>query len=219
MSAISAVSPQMGSISPSRVRISGFAGVVEEERVMAISKGKRFEIFKRDGFTCQYCGRRPPDVVLEVDHIDPRCSGGTDQEINLITSCWDCNRGKGGKSLGQVRPRPDADLEYLKTQQELAEATRYIETSKTLSAARSRITEHLESVWCEVVTDRYSPTPKQWKTWLAYHDPERIERAIRLLGGRFHSGQFGSGKRAVDQAIRYVSGIMNNLARENGSIQ
>ena len=34
-----------------------------------LSKKIRFEVFKRDKFTCQYCGRMSPDVILEVDHI------------------------------------------------------------------------------------------------------------------------------------------------------
>ena len=37
----------------------------------AISKKLRFEVFKRDSFTCQYCGKSAPDVILHVDHILP----------------------------------------------------------------------------------------------------------------------------------------------------
>jgi hypothetical protein len=65
----------------------------------AISKKLRFEVFKRDNFTCQYCGRMAPDVVLEVDHINAVANGGTNDIMNLITSCFDCNRGKGKKKL------------------------------------------------------------------------------------------------------------------------
>lgn len=66
---------------------------------MAVSKSKRFEVFKRDNFTCQYCGRKPPSVVLECDHLKPRASGGDDEMINLVTSCFDCNRGKRDTEL------------------------------------------------------------------------------------------------------------------------
>ena len=52
----------------------------------------RFQVFKRDRFTCQYCGRS--GVELEVDHIQPLASGGTNDLDNLITACKDCNRGK-----------------------------------------------------------------------------------------------------------------------------
>lgn len=60
-----------------------------------LSKKIRFEVFKRDKFTCQYCGRMSPDVILEVDHIEPVAEGGDNEITNLITSCRDCNRGKG----------------------------------------------------------------------------------------------------------------------------
>lgn len=60
-----------------------------------ISKKMRFEVFKRDSFKCQYCGRSSPDVVLEADHIVPVAEGGKTDLLNLITSCRDCNRGKG----------------------------------------------------------------------------------------------------------------------------
>lgn len=69
---------------------------------MAVSVRTRFEVFKRDEFTCLYCGRKSPDVVLEVDHIVPVCEGGGDDVVNLRTSCWDCNRGKGGMALSEI---------------------------------------------------------------------------------------------------------------------
>ena len=51
------------------------------------SKVLRFEVFKRDSFKCQYWGRAPPEVVLEVDHIVPRAEGGKDNINNYITAC------------------------------------------------------------------------------------------------------------------------------------
>lgn len=67
-----------------------------------ISKKLRFEVFKRDGFACQYCGSHPPEVILEPDHIDPVCNGGTNHIDNLITSCFNCNRGKSGNLLTSI---------------------------------------------------------------------------------------------------------------------
>jgi hypothetical protein len=65
----------------------------------AIRKSVRFEVFKRDNFTCQYCGSAAPDVVLHLDHINPVAGGGDNDIINLITSCQPCNQGKGARTL------------------------------------------------------------------------------------------------------------------------
>ena len=65
----------------------------------AIPKSVRFEVFKRDSFKCQYCGASAPEVVLNVDHIDPVDNGGGNDIINLITSCFACNSGKSNKLL------------------------------------------------------------------------------------------------------------------------
>jgi 5-methylcytosine-specific restriction endonuclease McrA len=35
----------------------------------SVGQKLRFEVFKRDGFTCQYCGCSAPNSVLEIDHI------------------------------------------------------------------------------------------------------------------------------------------------------
>lgn len=56
----------------------------------------RYQVLERDNFTCQYCGQYAPNVCLEVDHRIPRSEGGADEESNLVTSCWACNRGKNG---------------------------------------------------------------------------------------------------------------------------
>lgn len=65
----------------------------------SISKGVRFDVFERNSFTCAYCGRKPPDATLEVDHILPVSKGGSNDMSNLITSCFDCNRGKAAKII------------------------------------------------------------------------------------------------------------------------
>ena len=56
----------------------------------------RFEIFKRDFFTCQYCGRsiKEHKIVLNCDHIHPKAKGGEFKAKNLTTSCEECNLGK-----------------------------------------------------------------------------------------------------------------------------
>jgi len=65
----------------------------------ALSQKTRFEVFKRDHFTCQYCGRKAPDVVLQVDHIVPVANDGKNDILNLVTSCVDCNSGKSDRKL------------------------------------------------------------------------------------------------------------------------
>lgn len=65
----------------------------------AVKKTTRFEVFKRDSFMCQYCGRKSPDVILEIEHIHPVSKGGGNDIVNLLTACVDCNRGKSDKTL------------------------------------------------------------------------------------------------------------------------
>lgn len=62
---------------------------------MSIGRRLRFEILRRDGYTCRYCGAQAPDVPLDVDHVIPVALGGPDDPSNLVTSCKPCNAGKG----------------------------------------------------------------------------------------------------------------------------
>ncbi len=87
----------------------------------AITKKVRFEVFKRDRFTCQYCGKKAPDVVLNADHIHPVAKGGTNEIANLITSCAGCNSGKSDRLLSddavaQKSHKQNADLQERRDQ-------------------------------------------------------------------------------------------------------
>ena len=103
---------------------------------MAISKRKRFEVFKRDNFTCQYCGRKPPDVLLEADHIVSVYNEGSDEMENLITSCFDCNRGKGKKSLEVKYINREYNTKELKEKEE-----QYVEYKKLSNQVNKRVEE------------------------------------------------------------------------------
>ncbi len=68
----------------------------------------RISILTRDNYTCQYCGRRAPQVELHVEHIISRYDGGPDHPSNLVAACTDCNYGKGKRSLiiEELLPKP-----------------------------------------------------------------------------------------------------------------
>jgi hypothetical protein len=121
-----------------------------EKRVL--SKKIRFEVFKRDGFHCAYCGQSPPAVVLEVDHIEPRSKGGTDDINNLITACFDCNRGKRDIPLDKIPSQLSENIEVLREKEEqLAEYKNFI---KSIEKRTDRDVKEIEKAFQEVYGDR-----------------------------------------------------------------
>jgi hypothetical protein len=68
-------------------------------RRSSIRPSLRFEVLLRDDYTCQYCGRSAPEVVLQVDHRTPVSLGGSDTVENLVTACAECNQGKGNRHV------------------------------------------------------------------------------------------------------------------------
>lgn len=65
----------------------------------SIPQGVRFDVFRRDNFTCVYCGRGSPDVELHCDHKIAHSKGGSNDRSNLVTACRDCNSGKSAKTV------------------------------------------------------------------------------------------------------------------------
>ncbi len=62
----------------------------------------RYNIYLRDGNTCQYCGKRHSRSDLNLDHVVPRSEGGKTVWENVVTSCIPCNRRKGVHSPAEV---------------------------------------------------------------------------------------------------------------------
>jgi hypothetical protein len=62
----------------------------------------RAQIFLRDEHMCQYCGDHHPKQKLNIDHVIPRVQGGKTTWDNVVTSCHDCNRKKGGRTPTQA---------------------------------------------------------------------------------------------------------------------
>lgn len=90
----------------------------------ALPKRLRFDVFKRDKFTCQYCGMKAPDVVLEIDHIVAVAAGGGNDILNLRTACKACNAGKSDKPLSanatiEARRKTLEDFEERRQQLEM----------------------------------------------------------------------------------------------------
>ncbi|SNT18802.1 5-methylcytosine-specific restriction endonuclease McrA [Azospirillum sp. RU38E] len=66
----------------------------------------RFNVFLRDRFTCQYCGKPFPTHELTFDHVIPRCRGGRTSWDNVVTSCSACNLAKGSRLPHQCGMHP-----------------------------------------------------------------------------------------------------------------
>jgi len=94
----------------------------------------RQEIFRRDGYTCQYCGRKGGKLTL--DHVVPRRLNGLSTWTNIVTACPACNRRKGGRTLAQARmklhskpyePKPTALYRFSTFAKQYAEWVPYLE--------------------------------------------------------------------------------------------
>ena len=171
---------------------------------MSVNKRQRFEIFKRDSFTCQYCGRRPPDVVLECDHVLPVAEGGGDERTNLVTACFDCNR---GKACGLLTDKPPALAEEMKREREREEQLSYY--NRWLKKKRQRIKKDLSAVSAEFVDavgedpSKYTMTPdmmERARYFITMLPAEEVKEAAFLTGTRLR-------ERSNQAQIKYFCGI------------
>lgn len=91
--------------------LSNYEPPKEKETRRGIPAGLRFQVLRRDGWTCIYCGKnKGDDFQIEVDHIIPWSEVKKHEFDNLVTSCMECNRGKSNllltkKELGTILSR------------------------------------------------------------------------------------------------------------------
>lgn len=137
-----------------------------------ISKKTRFDVFKRDAFTCQYCGRQSPDTILHIDHIKPVSKGGTNSIMNLVTSCLDCNQGKSDRELSD----DSAIKKQQKQLQELAEKNAQIEMMIDWRESLIKADEKLTDSAVELINTYLS----EWS--LNDNGVSAVRRAIKKKG-------------------------------------
>jgi hypothetical protein len=174
----------------------------------SIGKKTRFEVFKRDGFTCQYCGSAPPKVILHVDHIVAVAEGGTNDQDNLVTSCDACNLGKGARPL-EVAPMPLKEKaalvaeaeEQLRGYHEVIQSKRKRIEDETWQVATGFMDHHrLESI----TKDEFQSI-KQFIEKLGYHE---VDEAMEIAVARKPWSRWTS--------FKYFCGICWNKVKANG---
>lgn len=175
---------------------------------MAVTKRLRFEIFRRDGFQCRYCGKRAAETAdgLTVDHVVPVALGGTDDSTNLVTACADCNAGKSSSTADDATVAAVA-----------ADAERWAEAMR--QAAKEQEAE-LDVEW--TVLDAF------WDYWTTRNPKwawpevgwEKTVRNLMGLGLTFddltRSADIALGAYGVTQRNRwrYFNGVARNIIRE-----
>jgi 5-methylcytosine-specific restriction endonuclease McrA len=93
-------SPSTAIVVPSVIRLQRY---VRKPRPPALAFSKR-NILKRDGNTCQYCGRNGGER-LTIDHVVPRAQGGRTIWENVVSACRACNLRKGSRSPDEAGMR------------------------------------------------------------------------------------------------------------------
>lgn len=168
---------------------------------MSTGKKLRFEIFKRDNFACQYCGKGVPDVILEIDHIIPRVSGGGDEIENLLTACFDCNRGKAGNELGvSLLVKKDTQAEIEKIQQLEAYYKHIKKYQKIINQQVDQIELLFKAYFSRTLTDYGKKTVEKFLRKLPF---ETVQEAMSIAVGRKHNEE-------ADYAFKYFCGICWN---------
>ncbi|SUI98046.1 HNH endonuclease [Sphingobacterium multivorum] len=179
---------------------------------MGLSKKIRFEVFKRDRFTCQYCGAKAPETVLNVDHIEPVAKGGSDEILNLITSCFDCNNGKRDKRLvdSSVLEKQRQQLELLQERREQIEFM--LEWKKSLSEfdndIHKMILDYINgkmSPW--LISDSEKGTIGQW---LKKYEVEQILEGIDIAATKYlKQDEEGTTNESADLFVSKIGGVLH----------
>lgn len=171
-----------------------------------LSKKIRFEVFKRDDFTCQYCGNVPPSVVLEVDHIIPVSKGGDNDINNIITSCFDCNRGKTNIELERITPALADNLKTLKLKEEqLKEYRKFVANVKR---RKTRDINKISAIFEDVFPERELTSKFKRISIGMFLDKlplHEVEDSMEIAVDRVNDGE---------DVVKYFCGICWNKIKE-----
>jgi len=190
----------------------------EKPKRVSLPKSTRFEVFKRDSFKCQYCGAAAPNVLLEIDHINPVSNGGENDILNLITACKECNRGKKDTPLQDhaVINKKKAQLDELQEHREQLELL--VQWHEGLQDIKTETASKIADYWTKQ-TPGYHATEngiKTIKTWLKKFSFEDIMAAIDIAAAHYlkYNEENNLTPESINEAFNKISGICFNKQRE-----
>jgi hypothetical protein len=175
---------------------------------MSISKRLRFEVFKRDGFRCAYCGKTPPQVTLEADHIIPKASGGKDVLDNLVSACFDCNRGKAHISLEKIPQSLIDNADVLKEKQ--AQMREYQKHLERIDAQYDALVNRIQDIFH--ISHKFDFTEKSRLSVRQFIETigiEEAEKSMRIATNKFPD--------EPESTFRYFCGICVRRCKGIGS--
>lgn len=174
-----------------------------------LSKKVRFEVLKRDSFTCQYCGAKAPDVILHVDHIKPVSAGGEDTLLNFVTACAPCNLGKGDRELSDqsALEKRRAQLEELNERREQLEML--VEWQEGLSEIDDMqvdaVANSIERNWSCVISESGR---RHIKTWVKKFGVTEILKVISDFEPNIVYGEDGTAdSKSINKAFDAIPKI------------
>lgn len=172
----------------------------------SLSKKLRFEVFKRDKFQCQYCGKTPPSTILEIDHFHPVSKGGGNEIDNLLTSCFDCNR---GKSDGLIKDAPSSIKEkhYVLEEKKL-QLDEYYKLIRSIERKTQREINKVGDIyqdWFEEwqLNDKFKQSSV--KLFINKLDPIQVQDAMHIACSKMNDPKY---------AVKYFCGICWSKIRE-----
>lgn len=76
---------------------------IRNERKMRKLRFSRQNVFRRDNYSCQYCGKKFGKKDLTIDHINPKSKGGATSWVNITSACFKCNTKKADKTPTEAK--------------------------------------------------------------------------------------------------------------------
>lgn len=146
--------------------------------------------------------------MLVVDHIEPIATGGADSIDNLVTACETCNQGKAARKLTTRIVRPDADLLYLETQQEIAELRRFQQSVAARDEELAKSIQIIQEAWHQASALDWHPADYLVRQLLTRYSTDVVYRAVVDVAVKVEGGY-------VKDFVPYLWGVARGLAEDD----